>query len=135
MNDAINLDFINAITKVLTNYIDQQVDKKVGEVLAAHATMKEIDESFEKRVLESAREVMREEIDTHCSMEYHKDEDDIVNIVEDKLNNHDFGSEIYDAVNDAINDYDFSDAIESALADYDFSEHFANLSFTVTVNN
>ena len=131
MNDTINLDFINALTKVLSNYIDQQVDKKVGEVLAAHATMKEIDESFEKRVLESAREVMREEIDNHCADENHKDDDDIESVVSD----HDFSSEIYEAVNDAINDHDFEDAIKAALADYDFSEHFANLSFTVTVNN
>jgi hypothetical protein len=119
MNDTFNLDFINALTKVLSNYIDQQVDKKVGEVLATHATMKEIDESFEKRILELTRETMREEIDQHCADENHKDDDDIESVVSD----HDFSGAIYEAVNDAINDHDFDDAIGSALADYDFSDH------------
>jgi len=119
MNDTINLDFINALTKVLSNYIDQQVDKKVGEVLASHSAMREIDESFEKRIIELTRETIREEIDQHCADENHKDNDDIESVISD----HDFGSDIYDAVNDAINDHDFDDAIGSALADYDFSEH------------
>ena len=119
MNDTINLDFINALTKVLSNYIDQQVDKKVGEVLASHSAMKAIDESFEKRIIELTRETIREEIDQHCADENHKDNDDIESVISD----HDFGSDIYDAVNDAINDHDFDDAIGSALADYDFSEH------------
>jgi len=118
MNETINLDFINALTKVLSNYIDQQVDKKVGEVLASHATMKEIDESFEKRILELTKESMIEAIDDHCSNEDHKDDADIESVVSD----HDFSDQIYEAVNDAINDHDFEDAINSALANYDFSD-------------
>ena len=119
MNDTFNLDFINALTKVLGNYIDQQVDKKVGEVLASHATMKEIDESFEKRILELTKESMIEAIDDHCSNEDHKDDADIESVVSD----HDFSDQIYEAVNDAINDYDFEDAISAALSNYDFSDH------------
>ena len=118
MNDTINLDFINALTKVLSNYIDQQVDKKVGEVLASHSAMREIDESFEKRIHEIAQAEAREAINQHWD-ENHKDEDDI----ESAINDHDFSDQIYEAVNDAINDHDFDNAIDSALADYDFSEH------------
>jgi len=119
MNDTINLDFINALTKVLSNYIDQQVDKKVGEVLASHSAMREIDESFEKRIHEIAQAEAREAIDQHCGDENHKDDDDIESVISD----HDFADQVYEAVNDAINDHDFDDAIGSALADYDFREH------------
>lgn len=133
MNDTINLDFINALTKVLSNYIDQQVDKKVGEVLASHATMKEIDESFEKRILELTKESMLEAIDEHCANENHKDDDDIESVVSD----HDFSDQVYEAVNDAINDHDFSDAINAALADYDLSDHvrsaIASMQFKMSV--
>jgi len=133
MNDTINLDFINALTKVLSNYIDQQVDKKVGEVLASSATMKEIDESFEKRILELTKESMLEAIDEHCANEEHKDDDDIESVVSD----HDFSDQVYEAVNDAVNDHDFSDAINAALADYDLSDHvrsaMASMQFKVSV--
>jgi hypothetical protein len=133
MNDTINLDFINALTKVLSSYIDQQVDKKVGEVLASHATMKEIDESFEKRIKEIANAEAVELIDQHCADENHKDEDDIESVVSD----HDFSDQVYEAVNDAINDHDFSDAINAALADYDLSDHvrsaMASMQFKMSV--
>ena len=118
MNETFNLDFINALTKVLSNYIDQQVDKKVGEVLASSATMKEIDESFEKRIREIANAEAQELIDDHCGNEDHKDDDDIESVVSD----HDFSDQVYEAVNDAINDHDFEDAIKASLADYDFSD-------------
>lgn len=134
MNDTtLNMDFINALTKVLTNYIDQQVDKKVGEVLAAHATMKEIDQSFEKRILELTKESMLEAIDQHCADENHKDDDDIENVV----GNHDFSDQVYEAVNDAVNDHDFEDVINAALADYDLSDHvrsaMASIQFKLSV--
>jgi hypothetical protein len=119
MNETFNLDFINALTKVLSNYIDQQVDKKVGEVLASHESLKQIDESFEKRILELTKESMLEAIDEHCANEDHKDDDDIESVVSD----HDFSDQVYEAVNDAINDHDFEDAIKASLADYDFSDH------------
>ena len=121
MNDTntINLDFINALTKVLSNYIDQQVDKKVGEVLASHSAIREIDENFEKRIHEIAQAEAREAIDQHCGDENHKDDDDIESVVSE----HDFSDQVYEAVNDAINDHDFDDAITASLADYDFSEH------------
>ena len=129
MNETFNLDFINALTKVLSNYIDQQVDKKVGEVLASSATMKEIDESFEKRIREIANAEAQELIDDHCGNEEHKDDDDI----ESLLGNHDFSDQIYEAVND----YDFSDAIESALNNYDLADHvkraISELEFKVSV--
>ena len=129
MNETFNLDFINALTKVLSNYIDQQVDKKVGEVLASSATMKEIDESFEKRIREIANAEAQELIDAHCGNEEHKDDDDI----ESLLGDHDFSDQLYEAVND----YDFSDAIESALNNYDLADHvkraISELEFKVSV--
>ena len=127
MNETFNLDSINALTKVFTNYIDQQVDKKVGEVLASHDSMKQIDENFEKRIREIANAEAVELIDQHCGDEAHKDDDDIHSAIGD----HDFSDQVYEAVNDhdfsddiesAINDHDFSDAVESAINDYDFSD-------------
>jgi len=129
MNETFNLDFINALTKVLSNYIDQQVDKKVGEVLASSATMKEIDESFEKRIREIANAEAQELIDDHCGNEEHKDDDDI----ESLLGDHDFSNQLYEA----INDYDFSDAAEAALRNYDLADHvkraISELEFKVSV--
>ena len=118
MNETFNLDLINALTKVLTNYIDQQVDKKVGEVLASHDSMKQIDENFEKRIREIANAEAVELIDQHCGDEAHKDDDDIHSAIGD----HDFTDQVYEAVNDAVNDHDFSDDVESAINDYDFSD-------------
>ena len=117
MNETFNLDLINALTKVLTNYIDQQVDKKVGEVLASHDSMKQIDENFEKRIREIANAEAVELIDAHCGDEDHKDDDDI----ESAIGDHDFSDQVYESVNDAINDHDFSDDVESAINNYDFS--------------
>jgi len=126
---TLNMDFINALIKVLTNYIDQQVDKKVGEVLASSATMKEIDESFEKRIREIANAEAVELIDEHCGNEEHKDDDDI----ESLLGDHDFSDQLYEAVND----YDFSDAAEAALRNYDLADHvkraISELEFKVSV--
>ena len=128
-NTALNMDFINALTKVLTNYIDQQVDKKVGEVLASHVSMKQIDENFEKRIREIANAEAVELIDAHCGDEDHKDDDDI----ESALGDHDFSDQVYEAVND----YDFSDTIEQALCNYDLTDHvkraISELQFKVSV--
>ena len=132
-NTALNMDFINALTKVLTNYIDQQVDKKVGEVLASHDSMKQIDENFEKRIREIANAEAVELIDAHCGDEDHKDDDDI----ESAIGDHDFSDQVYESVNDAINDHDFSDDINAALADYDLNDHvkraISELQFKVSV--
>lgn len=129
MNETFNLDLINALTKVLTNYIDQQVDKKVGEVLASHDSMKQIDENFEKRIREIANAEAVELIDQHCGDEDHKDDDDI----ESAIGDHDFSDQVYETVND----HDFSDAIEQALHNYDLTDHvkraISELQFKVSV--
>ena len=96
--ETMNLDLINALTKVLTNHIDSQIQKRVSELMTT-------DEA-------GIREIVKEEINEHCGNDDHKDESDIEDIVGNKLDDHDF---TYD-IESALANYDFSDAIKKVLS-------------------
>jgi len=96
--ETMNLDLINALTKVLTNYIDSQIDKKIASISTSND--------------ELIRFIAQEEINNHCGNEEHKDESDIEDIVDNKLDDHDFT----DAIESALANYDFSDAIKQVLS-------------------
>jgi hypothetical protein len=101
--ETMNLDLINALTKVLTNYIDQQVEKKIANILATD----------EQRIKDIAQAEAQEAIIEHLGNEEHKDESDIEDIVDNKLDDHDFS----DAIENALANYDFSDNIKQVLND------------------
>jgi len=95
--ETMNLDLINALTKVLTNYIDSQIDKKIASISTSND--------------ELIRCIAQEEINNHCGSEDHKDESDIEDIIDNKIDDHDFS----DVIERALSNYDLSDNIKQAL--------------------
>jgi siroheme synthase (precorrin-2 oxidase/ferrochelatase) len=117
---------MTTLMALVENYIKDIVSAQVNEILMNHRTLRVIDEGFEKKIREIAKEVALEEISDHCDGEYHISESDIEDTVSTAINDHDFDSQISDAVNDAINDFDFTDVITASIKD--------NITFSVSVD-
>jgi hypothetical protein len=117
---------MTTLMALVENYIKDIVSAQVNEILMNHRTLRVIDDGFEKKIREIAKEVVLEEISDHCDGEYHISESDIDDTVSTAINDHDFDDKINEAVNDAINDFDFSDVITATIKD--------NITFTATIN-
>ena len=117
---------MTTLMALIDNYIRDIVTEQVTAILTNHRTLRVIDDGFEKKIRDIAKEVALEEISDHCDGEYHISESDIEDTVSTAISDHDFDSQISDAVNDAINDFDFSDVIQSTIKD--------NITFTATIS-
>jgi siroheme synthase (precorrin-2 oxidase/ferrochelatase) len=117
---------MTTLMALVENYIKDIVSAQVNEILMNHRTLRVIDDGFEKKIREIAKEVALEEISDHCDGEYHISESDIDDTVSTAINDHDFDDKINEAVNDAINDFDFTDVITASIKD--------NITFTATIN-
>ena len=117
---------MTTLMALVENYIKDIVSAQVNEILMNHRTLRVIDDGFEKKIRDIAKEVALEEISDHCDGEYHISESDIDDTVSTAINDHDFDDKINEAVNDAINDFDFSDVITATIKD--------NITFTATIN-
>jgi hypothetical protein len=117
---------MTTLMALVENYIKDIVSAQVIEIMTNHQAMRVIDDGFEKKIRDIAKEVALEEISDHCDGEYHISESDIEDTVSTALNDHDFDSQISDAVNDAINDFDFSDVITASIKD--------NITFSATIS-
>jgi glucose-6-phosphate-specific signal transduction histidine kinase len=117
---------MTTLMALVENYIKDIVSAQVNEILMNHRTLRVIDDGFEKKIRDIAKEVALEEISDHCDGEYHISESDIDDTVSTAINDHDFDDKINEAVNDAINEFDFEDIVRTAIKD--------NITFSVTVD-
>jgi glucose-6-phosphate-specific signal transduction histidine kinase len=117
---------MTTLMALVENYIKDIVSAQVNEILMSHRTLRVIDDGFEKKIRDIAKEVALEEISDHCDGEYHISESDIDDTVSTAINDFDFDDKINEAVNDAINDFDFEDIVRTAIKD--------SVTFTVTVD-
>jgi hypothetical protein len=117
---------MTTLMALIDNYIRDLVTEQVTAILTNHRTLRVIDDGFEKKIRDIAKEVALEEISDHCDGEYHISESDIEDTVSTALNDHDFDSQISDAVNDAINEFDFEDIVRTAIKD--------SVTFTATIS-
>jgi hypothetical protein len=117
---------MTTLMALIDNYIRDLVTEQVTAILTNHRTLRVIDDGFEKKIRDIAKEVALEEISDHCDGEYHISESDIEDTVSTAINDFDFDDKINEAVNDAINDFDFTDVITASIKD--------NITFTATIN-
>ena len=117
---------MTTLMALVENYIKDIVSAQVNEILISHRTLRVIDDGFEKKIRDIAKEVALEEISDHCDGEYHISESDIEDTVSTAINDHDFDDKISEAVNDALNEFDFEDIVRTAIKD--------SITFSVTVD-
>jgi len=117
---------MTTLMALVENYIKDIVSAQVNEILMNHRTLRVIDEGFENKIREIAKDVAEQAVSDHCDQEYHISEDEVTDAATSAVEDHDFDSKISDAVNDAINEFDFSDVITATIKD--------NITFSVTVD-
>jgi uncharacterized NAD-dependent epimerase/dehydratase family protein len=117
---------MTTLMALVENYIKDIVSAQVNEILLNHRTLRVIDDGFEKKIRDIAKEVALEEISDHCDGEYHISESDIDDTVSTAINDYDFDDKINEAVNDAINEFDFEDIVRTAIKD--------SVTFTATIS-
>jgi hypothetical protein len=117
---------MTTLMALIDNYIRDLVSAQVNEILMSHRTLRVIDDGFEKKIRDIAKEVALEEISDHCDGEYHISESDIEDTVSTAISDHDFDDKINEAVNDAINEFDFEDIVRTAIKD--------SVTFTATIS-
>ena len=117
---------MTTLMALVENYNKDIVSAQVNEILISHRTLRVIDDGFEKKIRDIAKEVALEEISDHCDGEYHISESDIEDTVSTAINDHDFDDKISEAVNDALNEFDFEDIVRTAIKD--------SITFSVTVD-
>jgi len=117
---------MTTLMALVENYIKDIVSAQVNEILMSHQALRVIDDGFENKIREIAKDVAEEVVSTHTDDEYHISEDAITDIATSAVEDHDFDSKINDAVHDAINDWDFTDVITASIKD--------NITFSVTVD-
>jgi hypothetical protein len=117
---------MTTLMALVENYIKDIVSAQVNEILMNHRTLRVIDEGFENKIREIAKDVAEQAVSDHCDQEYHISEDEVTDAATSAVEDHDFDSKISDAVNDAINEFDFSDVVTATIKD--------NVTFTATIS-
>ena len=117
---------MTTLMALVENYIKDIVSAQVNEILMSHRTLRVIDDGFENKIREIAKDVAEQAVSDHCDQEYHISEDEVTDAATSAVEDHDFDSKINDAVHDAINDWDFTDVITASIKD--------NITFSVTVD-
>jgi hypothetical protein len=117
---------MTTLMALVENYIKDIVTVQVIEIMTNHQAMRVIDEGFENKIREIAKDVAEQAVSDHCDQEYHISEDEVTDAATSAVEDHDFDSQISDAVNDAINDFDFTDVITASIKD--------NITFSVSVD-
>jgi hypothetical protein len=117
---------MTTLMALVENYIKDIVSAQVNEILMNHRTLRVIDEGFENKIREIAKDVAEQAVSDHCDQEYHISEDEVTDAATSAVEDHDFDSKINDAVHDAINDWDFTDVITASIKD--------NITFSATIS-
>jgi glucose-6-phosphate-specific signal transduction histidine kinase len=117
---------MTTLMALVENYIKDIVSAQVHEILMNHRTLRVIDDGFEKKIREIAKEVALEEISDHCDGEYHISESDIDDTVSTAINDYDFDDKVNDAVTSAIDQLDLTEMIRTEIKD--------NITFSVSVD-
>ena len=96
-------ELLLAIFKDIDSHIYKIVDRRVSEILANHATLNTINEEFEDKM----RQIAKDEVYMHEAKQTHHERSDIAEIAQDAVDNYDF--------TDILNEHDFSDTIADLL--------------------
>jgi hypothetical protein len=121
---ATKMEAVTLLPKLLAvfnEHIDQQVERKVNDIMQSHATMALIDEKMEDRLRDIAKEVM----DEHEGDYSHLSNDDVHEEISTQFAHTDFSPQIRQAVEEIISDGDYvtEDRVVDIVTDeIDFEE-------------
>jgi len=102
---------LDTILNAINTHINLQVEAKLNNVMQAHTTMKQIDESFK----EAIEKIAMEKVQEHDEAVHHLTDDSVREIMDDV---------IVEQVRREVRDADISDQIYDAITDYDFDDKF-----------
>jgi hypothetical protein len=120
---ATKLEAVTLLTKLLAvfnEHIDQQVERKVNEIMQSHATLALIDEKTEERIRGIAGDLIAE----HEADHDHESRDDISDTVATHIAHHDFSDTIRRSVEEIISDGDYptEERVQEMMDDIDLEE-------------